>query len=76
MDKQIDNKRLRIVMDKLLNELTPRQREVLELRCQGNTLEEVGRNYNCTRENIRQIEIKALRRLRHPSRSKLLREFL
>ncbi|MFH1522002.1 MAG: sigma-70 family RNA polymerase sigma factor [archaeon] len=76
MDKSIDKKRLIEVVNKLLLKLTPIQREVLELRTREHTLEEVGEMYGVTRERIRQIEAKAIRRLRHPSRSKLLREFL
>lgn len=65
----------------VLKTLTPREEKVLSLRFgleDGNpkTLEEVGREFNVTRERIRQIEAKALRKLRHPSRSKKLRDFL
>ena len=65
----------------VLNTLTPREEKVLKLRFgleDGNpkTLEEVGRVFNVTRERIRQIEAKALRKLRHPSRSKRLKDFL
>ena len=61
--------------------LTPREKKVLELRFgivdgRTRTLEEVGKEFNVTRERIRQIEAKALRKLRHPSRSKKLRDFL
>ena len=61
--------------------LTPREARVLRLRYglddgKARTLEEVGREFNVTRERIRQIEAKALRKLRHPSRSKKLRDFL
>ena len=61
--------------------LTPREEKVLRLRYglddgRPRTLEEVGKEFNVTRERIRQIEAKALRRLRHPSRSKRLRDFL
>lgn len=64
----------------LLNTLTERERRVLTLRFglkdgRSRTLEEVGREFNVTRERIRQIEAKALRKLRHPSRVKLLRGF-
>ena len=64
----------------LLNELKPRERKVIELRFGLNdgeqrTLEEVGREFNVTRERVRQIEAKALRRLRHPCRSVKVREF-
>ncbi len=65
----------------VLKTLTPREEKVLSLRFglgDGNpkTLEEVGREFNVTRERIRQIEAKALRKLRHPSRSKRLKDFL
>ena len=65
----------------VLDTLTPREKKVLELRFgiidgRTRTLEEVGREFNVTRERIRQIEAKALRKLRHPSRSKKLRDFL
>lgn len=65
----------------VLKTLTPREAKVLELRFgladgQSHTLEEVGKEFNVTRERIRQIEAKALRKLRHPSRSKRLRDFL
>jgi len=65
----------------VLNTLTPREEKVLRLRFgiedgRTRTLEEVGREFNVTRERIRQIEAKALRKLRHPSRSKKLKDFL
>ena len=65
----------------VLDTLTPREKKVLELRFgivdgRTRTLEEVGKEFNVTRERIRQIEAKALRKLRHPSRSKKLRDFL
>ena len=68
------------VMD-VLHSLTPRERKVLELRFgledgRSRTLEEVGREFQVTRERIRQIEAKALRKLRHPSRSKKLKDYL
>jgi RNA polymerase primary sigma factor len=66
---------------KVLKSLTPREEQVLKMRFgvgdgSEHTLEEVGRSFNVTRERIRQIESKALRKLRHPSRSKKLRPFL
>ncbi|HUP63839.1 MAG TPA: RNA polymerase sigma factor RpoD [Thermoanaerobaculia bacterium] len=66
---------------KVLRTLTPREEQVLRMRFgvgdgSEHTLEEVGRSFNVTRERIRQIESKALRKLRHPSRSKKLRPFL
>ena len=65
----------------VLDTLTPREKKVLELRFgivdgRTRTLEEVGKEFNVTRERIRQIEAKALRKLRHPSRSKKLKDFL
>ena len=65
----------------VLGTLTPREEKVLKLRFgiedgRTRTLEEVGREFNVTRERIRQIEAKALRKLRHPSRSKRLKDFL
>jgi len=65
----------------VLDTLTPREEKVLKLRFglddgRARTLEEVGREFKVTRERIRQIEAKALRKLRHPSRSKKLRDFL
>jgi len=65
----------------VLDTLTPREEKVLKLRFgledgRTRTLEEVGREFNVTRERIRQIEAKALRKLRHPSRSKKLKDFL
>ncbi|MGK2857867.1 MAG: RNA polymerase sigma factor RpoD [Thermoanaerobaculia bacterium] len=66
---------------RVLRTLTPREEQVLKMRFgvgdgSEHTLEEVGRSFNVTRERIRQIESKALRKLRHPSRSKKLRPFL
>ena len=65
----------------VLSTLTPREEKVLKLRFgiedgRSRTLEEVGKEFNVTRERIRQIEAKALRKLRHPSRSKKLKDFL
>jgi RNA polymerase primary sigma factor len=65
----------------VLDSLTGRERRVLQLRFglddgRQRTLEEVGREFGVTRERIRQIEAKALRKLRHPSRSKKLRDYL
>ncbi|MDY2714102.1 MAG: RNA polymerase sigma factor RpoD [Candidatus Borkfalkiaceae bacterium] len=65
----------------VLDTLTPREEKVLRLRYgiddgKPRTLEEVGKEFNVTRERIRQIEAKALRKLRHPSRSKKLKEFI
>ena len=68
-------------LDDVLETLTPREAKVLALRfgLEGghpHTLEEVGKEFDVTRERIRQIEAKALRKLRHPSRSKKLKDFL
>jgi RNA polymerase primary sigma factor len=65
----------------VLKTLTDREAKVLKMRFgledgRMRTLEEVGRDFNVTRERIRQIEAKALRKLRHPSRSKRLKDFL
>ena len=64
-----------------MNTLTPREAKVLKLRFgledgKSRTLEEVGKEFNVTRERIRQIEAKALRKLRHPSRSKKLKDYM
>ncbi len=72
---------LREQLMSVLGTLTPREEKVLRLRFgiedgRTRTLEEVGREFNVTRERIRQIEAKALRKLRHPSRSKKLKDFL
>ena len=68
-------------LNEILDTLTERERKVLSLRFglvdgRARTLEEVGREFNVTRERIRQIEAKALRKLRHPSRSKRIRDYL
>jgi RNA polymerase primary sigma factor len=68
-------------IDDVLHSLAPRERRVLQLRFgledgRSRTLEEVGKEFNVTRERIRQIEAKALRKLRHPSRSRRLRDYL
>ncbi len=72
---------LREQMQDILSQLSPREREVLEMRFglvdgTSHTLEEVGQHFGVTRERIRQIEAKALRKLRHPIRSKKLRDYL
>ena len=72
---------LREQLEEVLDTLAPREKKVLELRFgivdgRTRTLEEGGKEFNVTRERIRQIEAKALRKLRHPSRSKKLRDFL
>lgn len=68
-------------LDEVLNSLTDRERKVLDLRYgltdgEEKTLEEVGQEFNVTRERVRQIETKALRKLRHPSHSRKLRDYI
>ena len=68
-------------VDGVLSSLSPREQRVLLLRFgledgRSRTLEEVGKEFDVTRERIRQIEAKALRKLRHPSRSRKLRDYL
>jgi RNA polymerase primary sigma factor len=68
-------------IDDVLSSLTPREQRVLQLRFgledgRSRTLEEVGKEFGVTRERIRQIEAKALRKLRHPSRSRKLKDYL
>ena len=68
-------------LEEVMNTLTPREAKVLRLRFglddgKARTLEEVGREFDVTRERIRQIEAKALRKLRHPSRSKKLKDYM
>ena len=72
---------LREQIANVLNTLTPREKQVIKMRYgledgRQRTLEEVGKQFNITRERIRQIEAKALRKLRHPSRSKPLKDYL
>ncbi len=72
---------LREQLEKAMASLTPREEKVLRMRFgfedgKTHTLEEVGKEFNVTRERVRQIESKALRRLRHPSKSKALRDFV
>ena len=72
---------LRRELFSVLKSLTPREERVIALRFgledgQARTLEELGKEFNVTRERVRQIEAKALRKLRHPSRSKKLKDFL
>jgi RNA polymerase primary sigma factor len=75
------NTLLRREIELVLNKLTPRERDVIRMRYglddgSPRTLEEVGRHFKVTRERIRQIEAKALKKLKHPSRSRKLREFV
>ncbi|MBN1122897.1 MAG: RNA polymerase sigma factor RpoD [Anaerolineae bacterium] len=79
--EKADRQLLKEQVRELLRSLSDREREVLELRFglkdgQDHTLEEVGRHFGVTRERIRQIEAKALRKLRHPTRSRQLRDYL
>ena len=72
---------LREQLNQVMQTLTPREAKVLRLRFgmedgRAHTLEEVGNEFHVTRERVRQIEAKALRKLRHPSRSKILKDFL
>jgi RNA polymerase primary sigma factor len=80
-DDTTSNQLLKEEIAKILSELNPREQRVLVLRFgiedgRSRTLEEVGREFNVTRERIRQIEAKAIRKLRHPSRSRRLRDYL
>ena len=77
----VTGSQLKEEINAVLNTLTPRERNVLELRYglldgEERTLEEVGKIFQVTRERVRQIEAKALRKLKHPSRSKQLKDFL
>ena len=76
-----DGESLRETTHSVLAQLTPREAKVLRMRFgidmnTDHTLEEVGKQFDVTRERIRQIEAKALRKLRHPSRANYLRSFL
>lgn len=79
--EKAESRMLREQLLQVLNTLTPREQEVLRMRygiddARPKTLEEVGKEFNVTRERIRQIEAKALRKLRHPNRTKKLRDYI
>ncbi len=79
--EETDNELMREEVRDVLNSLTEREREVLSMRFgmmdgESHTLEEVGRHFGVTRERVRQIEAKALRKLRHPLNSRKLRDYL
>lgn len=79
--KKTNQYRLQIELEKVLNSLTQRESEIIRLRYgigigYPSTLEEVGKKFGVTRERVRQIEAKAIRKLRHPSRCKSLKEYL
>lgn len=81
VEKAVFAKALREGIDTVICTLSPREEDVLKLRFglddgRPKTLEEIGQKYNVTRERIRQIEAKALRKMRHPSRSRWLKDFL
>lgn len=80
-EKSLESEMLKEHIYALLDDLTDREREVILLRFgikdgMSRTLEEVGKKFNVTRERIRQIEAKALRKLRQPSRYKYIKDFL
>ena len=80
-EEKADRQLLKEQVRGVLSVLSDREREVLEMRFglkdgQDHTLEEVGKHFGVTRERIRQIEAKALRKLRHPTRSRQLRDYL
>jgi RNA polymerase primary sigma factor len=80
-DEQATRELLKIHLDEVLDSLSPREKRVLQLRFgledgKARTLEEVGKEFGVTRERIRQIEAKAIRKLKHPIRAKKLRDYL
>ena len=80
-DEQATRELLKVHLDEVLDSLSPREKRVLQLRFgledgKQRTLEEVGKEFGVTRERIRQIEAKAIRRLKHPTRAKKLRDYL
>jgi hypothetical protein len=79
-DARDENIILKEQIEEVLSTINPREKRVIQLRFgledgRNRTLEEVGKEFNVTRERIRQIESKALRKLRHPSRSRKLRDY-
>ena len=78
--EEVERQNLEEVMSKVLSSLRPHEERVLRLRfginTEEHTLEEVGVKFNMTRESVRRIEAKALRKLKHPSLSKQLKDFL
>lgn len=81
VEEDVDSKLLKETINNLLDTLKKREKEVLRMRFgldggDGMTLEQIGKEYNITRERIRQIEKKAIKKLRHPSRSKKLKDFI
>jgi RNA polymerase primary sigma factor len=80
-EEQATRELLKEHLDDVLNTLSPREKRVLQLRFgledgKQRTLEEVGKEFGVTRERIRQIEAKAVRKLKHPTRAKKLRDYL
>lgn len=80
VDDLLDQNELKRILRDVLDTLKPKERDILILRFglddgKTRTLEEIGQQYGVTRERIRQIEEKAIRRLRHPSRAKKLKDF-
>ena len=80
-DEQATRELLKLHLDEVLNSISPREKRVLQLRFgledgKQRTLEEVGKEFGVTRERIRQIEAKAIRKLKHPTRAKRLRDYL
>lgn len=79
-DRTLINESLSTEVERALSTLTERERDIIKLffgiNCQEMTLEEIGEKFGLTRERVRQIKEKAIRRLRHSSRSKLLKTYL
>lgn len=69
-DKVVEDKELSYVVDQMMDTITYREREIVQKRCEGYTIEELGHRFKITRERVRQIEAKALRKLRHPTSSR------